>query len=201
MLSKPLDYILKWKGHVLKEEQSEAADRGELVPHPAACGESPVCWQTGEEEEPRVFQIKLCQSKVLMWPLYEEEMYALSFIHSNKRPQVRSNHLHWLFLLFALCYTWWTDLCVGFFVDFFFFSEEDYRWFTWFLLCPLQYRWCRQGWGDSIFILVRYPSTTQGTADVQPECKGDLAGLGILHKQVKQDTWWRSRWRKTISAV
>lgn len=135
MLSKPLDYILKWKGHVLKEEQSEAADRGELVPHPAACGESPVCWQTGEEEEPRVFQIKLCQSKVLMWPLYEEEMYALSFIHSNKRPQVRSNHLHWLFLLFALCYTWWTDLCVGFFVDFFFFSEEDYRWFTWFLLC------------------------------------------------------------------
>lgn len=45
------------------------------------------------------------------------------------------------------------------------------------------------GWDNSIFILVKYLSTTQGTAHVQPECKGVFfADLGILHKQVEQDT-------------
>lgn len=62
-------------------------------------GKAQSCWQAGEEEG-------LCQSEVLMQPLYEEEMYVLSFIHSNKDPQAGWNHLHWLFLLFALCYTW-----------------------------------------------------------------------------------------------
>lgn len=42
------------------------------------------------------------------------------------------------------------------------------------------------GWDDSIF--VKYPSTAQGTAHVQPECEGEfLSDLRIPCRQVKHD--------------
>lgn len=86
-------------------------------------------------------------------------------------------------LLYLLCVGGWvvSHLC---FVLFFFlkWTRDDSCDFVFSAVQKMQ-----TGWDDSIFILVKYLSTTQGTAHVQPACKGDfLSDLGI--PQVKQDT-------------